>query len=195
MAEQPTAGQRLAGGIVAFILMIAFFGFVLDKAGVVDLGGALPETQATATSKPKPGEKDTDKPQGRYQVRLRDGANLPGQPITKFTMAYLEKVAGIYGGDLVVSYGTAGRHVPTSFHYSGHAADIGMHDNGSTNDSAVGDRIMRACLIAAGVKPDEATRTAKRGGLIDLQPPGLKVECIWKVDNHHDHVHVAAAPR
>ena len=70
-----------------------------------------------------------------------------------------------------------------------------MHDNGSRNDSAVGDRIMRACLIAAGRPEDEATRTARRGGLIDLRPPGRSIECIWKVENHHDHVHIAAAPR
>lgn len=192
MADQPTSGQRLAGGIVAFVLFVASLAFALDRIGVVDIGDVLPRTTATAAPG-QPGR--TTAPKGRYDVKLRPGANLPGQPITAFTMAYLEKVAGIYGGDLVVSYGTAGRHVPTSFHYAGHAADIGMHDNGAKNDSAVGDRIMRACLIAAGRAPDEATRTARRGGLIDLRPPGLSVECIWKVDNHHDHVHIAAAPR
>jgi hypothetical protein len=196
MASQPTSGQRLAGGIVAFVLFVAFLGFALDRAGVIDLGAKLPKSGATATAAPhKPGQPATAAAPGQYHVTLRPGANLPGQPITAFTMAYLEKVAGIYGGDLGVSYGTAGNHVTHSFHYSGHAADIGMHDNGSHNDSEVGDRIMRACLIAGGESSADAARTAQRGGLIDLRPPGLSIECIWKVADHHDHVHIAAAPR
>jgi hypothetical protein len=194
MASQPTSGERRAGALLALVLFVGSIVFVLNRGGVLDLSTPLPPSGATATGAPqKPGMSPA--PAGKYHVTLRRGANLSGQPITAFTMKYLEKVAEIYGGDLVVSYGTAGQHVSKSFHYTGHAADIGMHDNGSRNDSDVGDRIMRACLIAAGQTVAEATRNAKRGGLITLRPRGLTVQCIWKVKNHHDHVHIAARPR
>lgn len=194
MPDQPTSGERLAGAVVAGVVIVASITFVLDRAGVLDLGAKLPGSGTAATAAPhQPGKSPA--PARKYHVTLRKGANLPGQPITAFTMNYLEKVAEIYGGDLVVSYGTAGTHVTNSYHYTGHAADIGMGSNGSHNDSAVGDRIMRACLIAAGQTPAEATRTAKRGGNFTLRPPGLSIQCIWKVKDHHDHVHIAARPR
>jgi hypothetical protein len=159
----------------------------------------MPHGGSAATSTAAPGKHKPTKTQapaqGKHKIRIRPGANLAGQPITDFTMAYLEKVAGIYGDDLVVSYGTAGNHVEHSFHYSGHAADIGMGNNGSHDDSEVGDRIMRACLIAMGMDDAEATRIGKKGALIHRDVPGMTVECIWKVADHHDHVHIAASPR
>jgi hypothetical protein len=197
MAKEPSGTEKLVGGLIALVAVLALLGWVLNMAGVVDLNGFMPHIGATATAKPgkKPPAKTQDPGPGKYKIKLRDGANLPGQPITQFTMDYLEKVAGIYGGDLVVSYGTAGNHVEHSFHYSGHAADIGMGNNGSYNDSPVGDRIMRACLMAMGMDEAEATRIGKKGALIHRDVPGMTVECIWKVADHHDHVHIAAAPR
>jgi hypothetical protein len=201
MAKEPSGTEKLVGGLIALVAVCGLIAWVLNGAGVIDLGSSLPHggATATATAKPQPGK--TQGPvRGKYAIKLRPGANLPGKPITDFTMDYLRDVAGVYGGDLVVSYGTAGTHVERSFHYSGHAADIGMGDNGSHNDSDVGDRIMRACLIVMGMDEAQATRIGKEGALIHQRVPArngrpaMTVECIWKVKDHHDHVHVAAAP-
>jgi hypothetical protein len=197
MVKEPTGGEKAIAMVVGLVVAVVFFAVVLDRAGIVHL--SMPHGGSTATSTAAPGKHKPTKTQapakGKYKIEIRPGANLPGRPITDFTMAYLEKVAGIYGGDLVVSYGTAGNHVEHSFHYSGHAADIGMGNNGSHDDSDVGDRIMRACLIAMGMDDAEATRIGKKGALIHRDVPGMTVECIWKVADHHDHVHIAASPR
>jgi hypothetical protein len=82
-----------------------------------------------------------------------------------------------------------------SDHADGHAADLGMTANGGSDDSPVGERIMTACLIAAGEPADRATGDAVRGGLYTLEHRGLPVQCIWKTDQggkHHNHVHVGA---
>ena len=68
-----------------------------------------------------------------------------------------------------------------------------MTANAGSDDSPTGDRIMAACLIAAGQAPDQALRHAPRGGLYTIEHEGLRIQCIWKADqggNHHDHVHI-----
>jgi len=113
----------------------------------------------------------------------------------------LARVASIYGKPLVVTTGTNHSYYTVngtvSDHASGHAADIGMAANGGTNDGLVGDQIMTACLIAAGIDPNQAARDAQRGGLYTLEHDGLRIQCIWKTDeggNHHDHDHIGARP-
>jgi hypothetical protein len=72
-----------------------------------------------------------------------------------------------------------------------------MTANGGSDDSAVGDRIMGACLIAVGEITGEAVADARRGGLYTLEHDGLRIQCIWKTDeggNHYNHVHVGARP-
>jgi hypothetical protein len=135
------------------------------------------------------------------KVEIAPGANLPGRPITPETLAYLARVASIYGKPLVVTTGTNHSYYTVngtvSDHASGHAADIGMAANGGTNDGLVGDQIMAACLIAAGIDPNQAARDAQRGGLYTLEHDGLRIQCIWKTDeggNHHGHDHIGARP-
>ena len=56
---------------------------------------------------------------------------------------------------------------------------------------------MTACLIAAGIDPNQAARDAQQGGLYTLEHDGLRIQCIWKTDeggNHHDHDHIGARP-
>jgi soluble lytic murein transglycosylase-like protein len=132
-------------------------------------------------------------------VRIAPGANLPGRPLARETLAFLARVAAISGRALVVTTGTNHSRYTidgrVSDHADGHAADVGMTANGGSNDSPVGDRIMAACLIAAGEPADRAARDAVRGGLYTLEHDGLRVQCIWKTDqggNHHNHVHVGA---
>ena len=134
-------------------------------------------------------------------VQIAPGANLPGQPLASETLAFLARVAGLYGKPLVVTTGTNHSYYTVnhtvSDHASGHAADIGMAANHGTNDGPVGDQIMTACLIAAGTDPTQAARAARRGGLYTLQHDGLRIQCIWKTDqggNHHTHVHIGARP-
>ena len=90
-------------------------------------------------------------------VQIAPGANLPGRPLAPETLAFVARVAGIYGKPLVVTTGTNHSYYTVnhtvSDHASGHAADIGMAANDGTNDGPVGDQIMTACLIAAGTDP------------------------------------------
>jgi hypothetical protein len=135
-------------------------------------------------------------------VQIAPGANLPGRPLAPETVAFVARVAGIYGKPLIVTTGTNHSYYTVnhtvSDHASGHAADIGMATNDGTNDGPVGDQIMTACLIAAGTDPNQAARAARQGGLYTLEHDGLRIQCIWKTDqggNHHNHVHIGARPR
>jgi hypothetical protein len=53
-----------------------------------------------------------------------------------------------------------------------------MSANGGSDDSAVGDRIMTACLTAAGESPTQALADAQRGGLYTLEHDGLRIQCL-----------------
>jgi hypothetical protein len=135
------------------------------------------------------------------KVTVAPGANAPGKPITPETLTFLARVAGIYGGPIVVTTGTNHSQFTTSGsvsdHYSGHAVDIGMLANGGGDDSPVGDRIATACLLAAGDPLRRAAAQARAGGLWTRDHDGLRVQCIWKTDaggNHHNHVHIGARP-
>ena len=134
-------------------------------------------------------------------VQVASGANLPGRSLAPETLAFVARVAGIYGKPLTVTTATNHNYYTVngtvSDHASGHAADIGMAANAGTNDGPVGDQIMTACLIGAGTPPAQAADAARRGGLSTLQHDGLHIQCIWKTDqggNHHDHVHIGARP-
>jgi hypothetical protein len=48
---------------------------------------------------------------------------------------------------------------------SDHAAGVGMAANGGADDSPVGDRMMAACLVAAGTSSEHAAELARSGGL------------------------------
>ena len=132
-------------------------------------------------------------------VRIAPGANRPGRPLAPETLAFLERMAAVYGGPIVVTSGTDhstytvdGR---VSDHTDGHAADLGMVANGGRDDSPIGDRLMTACLIVGGLAPKAAADFARAGGLYTLEHDGLRIQCIWKTfegGNHHDHVHAAA---
>jgi murein DD-endopeptidase MepM/ murein hydrolase activator NlpD len=133
------------------------------------------------------------------RVEIAPGANLPGRPITPETLAFLARVAGIYGKPLTVTTGTNHSRYTVdgniSDHFDGHAADIGMVANGGSDDSPIGDAIAAACLIAAGDQPAAAAREAHEGGLWTREHDGLRTQCIWRTDmggNHHTHVHVGA---
>ena len=137
----------------------------------------------------------------RSQRRRADRAwRQPARPATgSETLVFLERMAAVYGGPIVVTSGTDhstytvdGR---VSDHTDGHAADLGMVANGGRDDSPIGDRLMTACLIVGGLAPDPAADFARAGGLYTLEHDGLRIPCIWKTfegGNHHDHVHAAA---
>ena len=123
------------------------------------------------------------------------------ETISRRALAFLTRVAGIFAKPLVVTTGTSHSYYTVdgnvSDHASGHAADIGMSANAGTNDGPVGDQIMTACLIAAGVDSVQAAHDARRGGLYTLEHDGLRIQCIWKTNqggNHHNHVHIGARP-
>ena len=132
-------------------------------------------------------------------VRIAPAANLPGRPLAPETVAFLQRVATLVGHELLVTTGTNHSRYTVdgrvSDHADGHAADLGMAANGGDDDSPVGDRIMSACLNAAGIPADRASIIARAGGLYTLEHDGLRVQCIWKTNrggNHHNHVHVGA---
>lgn len=131
------------------------------------------------------------------QVIVAPGANAPGRPIHKVVLDYVGRMSARLGKPLTITTGTNHDKFAVggliSDHFTGMAADIGMAANGGTNDGPVGDRIMTAALIEAGVAPHEAARMAHAGGLFTEHPPGMRVQCIWKTDeggDHHNHVHV-----
>jgi hypothetical protein len=131
------------------------------------------------------------------KVSVAPGANLPGKDINPVAMAFFAQAAGVYGHELVCSTGTNHSEFSTSGnvsdHFSGNACDFGMVANHGADDSPVGDAIATACLIAAGVSPQQAAQQAQTGGLFTLVHNGLRIQCIWKTyegGNHHNHVHM-----
>ena len=138
---------------------------------------------------------------GSVGVRIAPGANLPGRPLAPETVAFLARVAALYGRPLIVTTGTNHPRLTVdglvSDHADGHAADLGMAANGGADDSPVGDALMTACLVAAGIAPARAAADARAGGLYTLDHDGLRIQCIWKTylgGNHHNHVHIGARP-
>jgi hypothetical protein len=174
------------------------YGFQGGRATPLDAADRLVDAQAGGCAL---AADDLGQPGVPGQVRIAPDANFPGQPIKQLTLDFLAEMAGIAGRELIVTTGT--RHSiftvngGRSDHADGFAADFGMAANGGTDDSPVGDRIMAACLIAAGMPRDLAIPTARRGGLYTLEHDGLRIQCIWKTyagGNHHNHVHAAARP-
>jgi hypothetical protein len=135
------------------------------------------------------------------QVIIAPGANNPGEPIDPVTLGFLAQVAGIYGKPIICTTGTNHSYLTVdgnvSDHATGHACDFGMNANGGTDNGPVGDAIAAACLEAAGEFKAVAIGEAFLGGLFTREHNGLRTQCIWKTDeggNHHNHVHIGAAP-
>ena len=134
------------------------------------------------------------------RVIIAPGANLPGRPIHPITLRYVERMAALIQKPITI---TAGTNYSEPFvdgnvsdHLTGHAADIGMTANGGTQDSPVGDRIMEAALVLAGVPAATAHAEARAGGLFTKTRDDMRIECVWNNSDggHHDHVHVAVRP-
>jgi hypothetical protein len=135
------------------------------------------------------------------RVIIAPGANLPGKPIQPMTLKYLERMAALIHKPITITTGTNHDEFTVngnvSDHFSGHAADIGMAANGGTDDGPVGDRIMEAALVLAGVPQATARAEAQRGGLFNNTRDNMRIQCIWKTNdggNHHNHVHVGVRP-
>lgn len=129
------------------------------------------------------------------------GANLPGRPISRMTLDYVERMAALIRKPITITTGTNHDKFTVdgkiSDHFSGHAADIGMAANGGTNDGPVGDRITEAALRLAGVPRHIAVAQARAGGLFTFIHNQMRIQCIWKTNqgrNHHNHVHVGVRP-
>jgi hypothetical protein len=138
---------------------------------------------------------------GDGEVAVLPGANRPGVPIAAATMGLLHVVASIAGVELRVGTGSAHSQFTTSGtvsdHWDGHAADMPMSAYGRPAGDPLGDRIMAACLVAAGTPPARAQVQAPSGGLYTLYGLGLRIQCIWKTyegGDHYDHVHIGARP-
>jgi Putative peptidoglycan binding domain len=135
------------------------------------------------------------------RVIIAPGANLPGKSIQPMTLKYVERMAAFIHKPITITTGTNHDRLTAngkvSDHFSGHAADIGMAANGGTDDGPIGDRIMEAALVLAGVPAAEARAEAQRGGLFNNTRDNMRIQCIWKTDvggNHHNHVHVGVRP-
>ena len=132
------------------------------------------------------------------RVIIAPGANRPDQPIQPMTLKYVERMAALLHRPITITTGTNHRKLTVdgnvSDHFTGHAADIGMAANGGTTDGPVGDRITEAALVLAGVPTAEARAEARAGGLFDKTRNDMRIQCIWKARDHHDHVHVGVRP-
>src|SRR5918912_1508442 len=103
------------------------------------------------------------------RVIVAAGANLPGKPIQPMTLKYVEQMAALLRRPITITTGTNHRQFTSngrvSDHFTGHAADIGMAANGGGIDSPVGDRIMEAALLVAGLPRGTAAAKARHGDL------------------------------
>lgn len=130
----------------------------------------------------------------RGKVTIATGANADGRRIQKPVIDFLGRMSERLDREIIVTTGTNHRKFTDngslSDHFPGMAADLGMIANGGTNDGPVGDRLMTAALIEAGVPPKVARTQAKGGGLFNEHHNGFRIQCIWKAEGHHDHVHV-----
>lgn len=134
-------------------------------------------------------------------VVIAPNANKPGHSIQPMTLNYVRRLSALIGKPITITTGTNHNKLTTdgnvSDHFTGHAADIGMAANGGTNDGPVGDRIMAAALMLAGVPAAKAREQAHHGGLFNNVRDHMRIQCIWKTDiggNHHNHVHVGVRP-
>jgi hypothetical protein len=135
------------------------------------------------------------------EVVIALGANRPDEGITPMTLDYIARMAARINRRIVITTGTNHNKFTVngniSDHFSGHAVDLGMIANGGSDDSPVGDRIMEAGLVLAGVSPSQAKAQANGGGLFTLVHEGKRIQCIWKTNeggNHHNHVHIGVRP-
>lgn len=135
------------------------------------------------------------------EVTVAPGADRPGVSVQPIVVQYLAAMAGLAGRPIVITTGTNHNRLTVdgnvSDHWDGHAADLGMAANGGTDDGPIGDTLMTACLVLAGVPPDHARSQAIAGGLYTLDHAGLRIQCIWRTNaggNHHNHVHVGVRP-
>lgn len=140
-----------------------------------------------------------DGPPGK--ATLAPGADRAGATTKPIVLRYVGAMSGLIGRPIVITTGTNHSQFTTSGsvsdHWTGYAADIGMAANGDRDDGPIGDRIMTACLILAGVPRERAVTQARGGGLFTLTYRGLRLQCIWKTyagGNHHNHVHVGVRP-
>jgi hypothetical protein len=131
-------------------------------------------------------------------VKIAAGANVPGKPMAEMTIDYVARMAARFGKPITISTGTNHSKFTdngsVSEHFTGQAADMGMFANGGTIDGPVGDEIMEAALVLAGVSTSVAPGQARGGGLFTLTHEGKRIQCIWKAKGHHNHVHVGVRP-
>jgi hypothetical protein len=132
------------------------------------------------------------------RVIIAPGANKPDQPIQPMTLKYVERMAALLHRPITITTGTNHHKLTVdgnvSDHFTGHAADIGMAANGGTVDGPIGDRIMEVALVLAGVPAATARAEAQAGGLFNNTRNNMRIQCIWKAPDHHDHVHVGVRP-
>ena len=104
----------------------------------------------------------------RGPVRLARGAERPGVTTKPIVRRYVAAMSGLIGRPIVIATGTNHSQYTTSGsvsdHWTGYAADIGMAANGDGDDGSIGDRIMTACLILAGVPRERAIDQAEAVG-------------------------------
>ncbi len=133
------------------------------------------------------------------KFKIAPDANAPGRPLTREFTDFVEKMAGAYKGKLVLTTGTNHNRLTSSGnvsdHYEGNGGDFGMVLNGGTNDGPVGDQIATAAFMAAGLPTGEAAKRGHDGGLQTVYAGGLRIQIIWKAEEHHDHVHVGVGKR
>lgn len=154
-------------------------------------GPRLPQAQATTPGTAQAPALRVAGEGRRGKVIVAPGANRQGAALQPVLTSFLHRVAGLAGEPVRVGTGTNHDRLTVdgnvSDHWDGHGADLPV-----PVDSAEGDRIATAGLIAAGVPAKRAAAMARRGGLYTLQRGKVRIQVIWKTNqggNHHNHVH------
>jgi hypothetical protein len=144
------------------------------------------------------------KPKIAGKVTLAPGADRPGVQTKKKVFAFCSRIAGIYGGALVIGTGTNHSQMTTSGnvsdHWTGDAADI-ISAGGVSLSGTPGrinptlTKLGQDALVAAGWSRSRAN--AEHGGLFTLNyPNGCRIQIIFNTEeggDHYNHLHVGIA--
>ena len=165
----------------------------------------LPDSQDTGTEWANTGDRSGHTPAGIKMGRaiLAPGADRSGAHTKARVIAFVRRIAAVYGHGLVITTGTnhnqyvAGSH-RQSQHWTGDASDIGRTTDGTSfsgtqaNHNPELTKLGQAALEAAGWSKSRAR--AITGGLYDITfANGSKVQIIFNTlegGDHFNHLHV-----
>jgi hypothetical protein len=127
----------------------------------------------------------------------------PGVPKTLNSKmkSFLDRMASFYDGTIVVTTTTNHSYLTDSGNVSDHngggAVDLGSVANwGGQLDGEGGTKLAIAAYRACGLSYAEAVKKAQTPSYVRVPCPesARGAQILWRVDGHHDHVHIGIGP-